>query len=239
MLMSPHLLLVDDEWKVRSFLAGQLSQRGYEVTQAGNEAEMRQVLGSSKVNLVVLDILLPGKDGLSICRELRSSSSVPLIILTTRSETTDRVVGLEMGADDYLSKPVDLHELDARIRAVLRRCQRDLPNWREDHEATLGFVGWTLNKRKRQLRSPDGTLIDLSRGEFNLLAALAERSQRVLSRDQLLEVTRGVEAECYDRSIDMLISRIRRKLRKGPDGAEFIRTVRGDGYMFVQPVHRG
>ena len=239
MEMSQHLLFVDDDRKLRSFLSAQLSQRGYEVTQACNETEMRRVLGSAKVSLIVLDIVLPDKDGLAICRELRSSSAIPVIILTARSEPTDRVVGLEMGADDYLSKPVDLHELEARIRAVLRRCAGNRADSAEDDRATLGFEGWTLDKRQRRLRSPEGILVGLSRSEFNLLTALAERSQRVLSRDQLLEITRGIEAECFDRSIDMLISRIRRKLKADADGPELIRTVRGDGYMFALPVQKG
>ncbi len=237
--MAPHLLLVDDDWKLRSSLSAQLSQRGYRVTQASNEPEMRRVLGSTNVSLIVLDIVLPDMDGLSICRELRSSSAIPMIIHTARSEPTDRVVGLEMGADDYVSKPADLHELDARIRAVLRRCCGEPAPRDEDRQATLGFDGWILDKCKRQLRSREGTLVGLSRSEFNLLAAMAERAQRVLSRDQLLEITRGIEAECFDRSIDMLISRIRRKLKADENGPELIRTVRGEGYMFARPVQKG
>jgi len=237
--MSPHLLFVDDDWEFRTAVSAKLSRRGYRVTEARNETEMHHVLRSAEVNVILLDVVLPGKDGLTICRELRSSSTIPLIILTARSEPTDRVVGLEMGADDYLSKPVDLHELEARIRAVLRRCHGSPSARRDEPQPNLRFNGWHLDKHKRQLRSPEGSLIDLSRSEFNLLAALAERSQRVLSRDQLLEITRGIEAECFDRSIDMLISRIRRKIKPDSDGAEIITTVRGDGYMFALPVSRG
>jgi two-component system, OmpR family, response regulator len=233
----PRLLVVDDDREIRDLLSKLLSRRGYKVTTAREEAEMRQVLASSRVDLVILDIMLPGKDGLSLCRELRATKSLPIIMLTARGESADRIVGLELGADDYLPKPFDVRELEARIKAVLRRSAVEAG---ESSGKVSGgkfvFAGWTLDARLRQLTSPDGVLVSLTSGEFDLLLVLAERPQRILSRDQLMDLTRGRDATPFDRSIDIQVSRLRRKIEVSPKAPEIIKTVRGGGYLFTPSV---
>jgi two-component system, OmpR family, response regulator len=233
----PRLLVVDDDREIRDLLSKLLSRRGYKVTTAREEVEMRQVLASSRVDLVILDIMLPGKDGLSLCQELRATQSLPIIMLTARGEPADRIVGLELGADDYLPKPFDVRELEARIKAVLRRSAGEAGETSgKVAGAKFVFAGWTLDARLRQLTSPDGVLVSLTSGEFDLLLVLAERPQRILSRDQLMDLTRGRDATPFDRSIDIQVSRLRRKIEVSPKTPEIIKTVRGGGYMFTPAV---
>jgi two-component system, OmpR family, response regulator len=236
----PRLLVVDDDREIRDLLSALLSRRGYKVVTAREEQEMRQILESSRVDLIILDLMLPGKDGLAICRELRATKAIPIIMLTARGEPTDRIVGLEMGADDYLPKPFEVRELEARIKAVLRRSGASVSS--SNPESTLGapfiFAGWTLDARQRQLLSPEGVLVDLTSGEFDLLLVFAERPQRVLSRDQLMDLARGREATAFDRSIDVQVSRLRSKIEGDPKVPELIKTVRSSGYIFTPAVQR-
>jgi two-component system, OmpR family, response regulator len=234
----PHLLVVDDDREIRDLLTTLLSRRGYKVITAREEHDMRHVIASSNVDLIILDLMLPGKDGLALCRELRATKSIPIIMLTARGDPTDRIVGLEIGADDYLPKPFDVRELEARIKAVLRRSSIEADNSQGTLGAKFAFAGWTLDARQRQLTSPRGTLIDLTSGEFDLLLVFAERPQRILSRDQLIDLARGRDATSFDRSIDVQVSRLRRKIE--PDGKtpELIKTVRGSGYLFTPAVER-
>jgi two-component system OmpR family response regulator len=234
----PCLLVVDDDQEIRDLLSALLSRRGYRVVTARQEQEMHQILSASRVDLVILDLMLPGKDGLVICRELRASSSVPIIMLTARGDPTDRIVGLEVGADDYLPKPFDVRELEARIRAILRRTVRD-GNDKEPSVATkFVFDGWTLDPRHRQLFAPEGALVELTSGEFDLLCVFVERPQKTLTRDQLLDLTRGRDAAPFDRSIDIQVSRLRRKIELDAKAPEIIKTVRSSGYLFTPKVQR-
>jgi two-component system OmpR family response regulator len=198
---------------------------------------MRKVMQDSSIDLVVLDAMLPGKDGFTICRELRASGEVPIIMLTAAGDETDRIVGLEMGADDYVAKPFNPRELLARMRAVLRRAARPR-NAEEPAGGRLSFAGWTLDVDRRQLLSPEGAIVTLSTGEFDLLLAFAEHPQRVLSRDQLLDLARGRGPSPFDRSIDVQVSRLRRKIEPDPRMPTMIATVRGGGYVFTAPVER-
>lgn len=232
---SPHILVVDDDRDIRELLSRFLVRSGLRVSVARDSREMEQRLRDSRIDLVVLDLMLPGKDGLTICRELRAGAATPVIMLTAMGEATDRIVGLELGADDYLAKPFEPRELLARIRAVLRRYETPGPI-QESNARLLGFAGWTLDLARRRLTSGDGTLVSLSGGEFDLLLALAERPRRVLSRDQLLDLTRGRSASPFDRSIDVLVSRLRRKVESNPETPDLILTVRGGGYMLATEV---
>jgi two-component system, OmpR family, response regulator len=232
----PRLLVVDDDREIRDLLSVLLTRRGYKVATAGDDQEMREVLASSRVDLIILDLMLPNKDGLTICRELRAANAIPIIMLTARGEPTDRIVGLEIGADDYLPKPFEVRELEARIKAVLRRSSTS------SSDGTLGvrlmFAGWTLDARLRQLLSPEGVVVELTSGEFDLLLVFAERPQRVLSRDQLMDLARGREATAFDRSIDVQVSRLRRKIEGVDTISELIKTVRSSGYIFTPTVQR-
>jgi two-component system, OmpR family, response regulator len=234
----PHLLVVDDDREIRSLLTRLLSRRGYRVTTAREEQEMQEALISSRIDLVILDIMLPGKDGLTLCRELQASKSIPVIMLTARGEATDRIIGLEVGADDYLAKPFDVRELEARIRAVLRRTPAERAGSNGDGKPIFAFSGWRLDARQRHLFSPEGAMVDLTSGEFDLLLAFVERPQRVLSRNQLLDLARGRDAAPFDRSIDVQVSRLRRKIEADPRTPELIKTVRSGGYMFTSVVER-
>lgn len=233
---SPHILVVDDDREIRDLLSRFLRKHGFRVTAAAEGREMRKVLESGKFDLVVLDLMLPGEDGLSLCRWLRSTSPVPVIMLTAVGEETDRIIGLEMGADDYLAKPFNPRELLARIRAVLRRSE-GLPK-AEARKGILQFDGWRLDADRRELYRPDNELVPLTSGEYDLLAALVERAQRVLTRDQLLDLTRGRNTVPFDRSIDVQISRLRRKIEVDPREPARIKTVRGGGYVFAPEVTR-
>ena len=232
----PHILMVDDDREIRDLVQRFLRKHDYRITTAGEGQEMRKVLQSGHFDLIVLDLMLPGEDGLSLCRWVRSTSSLPVIMLTAMADDTDRIIGLEMGADDYLPKPFNPRELLARIRAVLRRVETEGPNRYTATQRILLFEGWRLNTARRELFRPDGSLVPLTSGEFDLLLALAERPRRVLTRDQLLDLTRGREAIPFDRSIDVQVSRLRRKIEDDPAEPARIKTVRGGGYLFSPTV---
>jgi two-component system OmpR family response regulator len=233
---APRILMVDDDPGIRDVVSDFLGKHGYAVETAGDSREMEQVLERGPVDLIVLDVMLPGEDGLAICRRLTSSDCPPIIMLSAMGEDTDRIVGLELGADDYLSKPCNPRELLARVRAVLRRAEQ------RGSQAGVGagceFAGWRLDLVRRELRSPDGVVVNLSSGEFSLLRAFVERPQRVLTRDQLLDFARGPDSDAFDRAIDVQISRLRRKLDDGASGQDLIRTIRNEGYMFTAKVRR-
>ena len=237
---SQHILVVDDDREIRDLTARFLRKHGYRVDTAANGREMDAQLAAGRYDLIVLDLMMPGEDGLSICRRLRADGAIPIVMLTALGEETDRIVGLEMGADDYLPKPFNPRELLARIKAVLRRsaaaassaaAQAVVPTGRR-----LSFEGWSLDLARRELFDPTGALVTLTAGEFDLLAAFAERPHRVLSRDQLLDLTRGREAGPFDRSVDVQLSRLRRKVETNPGEPALIKTVRGGGYVFAANV---
>jgi two-component system OmpR family response regulator len=239
MAKTPHILVVDDDREIRSLVAQLLRKHGFRVTDAADGREMMQALDGGRFDLAVLDLMLPGEDGLSLCRRVRAGSALPIIMLTAMGEETDRIVGLEMGADDYLPKPFNPRELLARIRAVLRRSAGEAPEPAETAGGGMRvFEGWSLDLAKRELRAPDGTLVPLTAGEYDLLAAIVERPGKVLSRDQLLDLTRGRDAAPFDRSVDVQISRLRRKLEPDPKEPQIIKTVRGGGYVFACEVTR-
>ncbi len=240
---TPHLLVVDDDREIRSLVAQFLTKHGYRVTGVRDGAEMMRTLDGARVDLIVLDLMLPGEDGLSLCRRLRATpqtAQTPVIMLTAMGEETDRIVGLEMGADDYLAKPFSPRELLARIKAVLRRVSAPPVAGAPAAAGTvLRFEGWSLDLTKRELRSPDGVLVQLSAGEYDLLVAFVEHPQRVLTRDQLLDLARGRSAVPFDRSIDVQVSRLRRKIEPDPAEPTLIKTVRGGGYLFTPTVGSG
>ena len=227
----PRILVVDDEPSLREVLCDYLDQHGYEPMQAASAAEMDRVISKSPPDLIVLDMMMPGEDGLSVCRRL-SGKGVPIVMLSAMGEDTDRIIGLELGADDYLTKPCNPRELLARIRAVLRR-----PRDESGDPVALRFAGWRLDLLRRELFSPTGEAIALSTGEFNLLRAFVESPARILTRDQLLERARGPEADVFDRAMDVQISRLRKKLDDG-SGRDLIVTHRGEGYLFDARVER-
>jgi len=235
---TPHLLLVDDERSIREPLAHYLQKNGFRVTQAGDAAAARTRLSAYAIDLVVLDIMMPGEDGLSLCRHIRERGELPVILLTARSEETDRVVGLEMGADDYVVKPFSPRELAARIKTVLRRAGSGSGRQRPPESGAYGFAGWVLKSGERALVGRDGVSVALSTGEFNLLLALVLRPRQVLTRDQLLDLTQGREAAAFDRSIDNQVSRLRRKIETDPKNPELIKTVWGGGYTLAAEVTR-
>lgn len=232
-----HLLICDDDAELRRLLADFLHRKGYTVSVAADGRELLRLLRTTpSIDLVVLDIMMPGQTGLEICRDLRASSTMPILMLTSRGEETDRIVGLEMGADDYMSKPFSPNELLARIRALLRRSRMAAGATVPLQKRAFEFEGWRLALARRELRNPAGVIIDLSSGEYDLLVALLEAPERVLSREHLLETVRHRAATTFDRSIDVQISRLRRKIDSGENGESFIKTVRGAGYMFVPTV---
>jgi len=239
MALKPHILLVDDERMIRDPLAAYLQKNGYRVTDAADARSARRALESSAIDLLVLDIMMPGEDGLSLCRHVREIGDLPIILLTARSEETDRIVGLEMGADDYVVKPFSPRELVARIKAILRRASAG--NRRDAAPATglYRFGEWVLNSADWTLTGPDEIAIPLSTADYRLLLAFLERPRQVLSRDQLLDLTQGREANPFDRAIDNQISRLRRKIEPDPKSPSFIKTVWGGGYMLSADVIRG
>ena len=232
----PHILIVDDDRDICALVSKFLAEYGYRVSAAASGDAMRQTLATAHIDLVVLDIMLPGKDGLSLCRELRTDGRLPIIMLTAIGGETDRIVGLEMGADDYLAKPFGPRELLARIRAVLRRTAIPFSGSELDRARVFEFAGWRLDAARRQLHSPAGALVDLRAAEFDLLLVLVERPQRVLSREQLLDLARGRATTPFDRSIDVHISRLRKRIEDDPKEPAIIKTVRSGGYVFAAPV---
>ena len=231
-----HILVVDDDREIRDLLGRFLARHGYRVTAVRDGTEMRRALADWRIDLVILDVMLPGEDGLTLCRNLRATSQIPVIMLTMMGEETDRIVGLEMGADDYLPKPFNPRELLARLKAVLRRARSGAGGPAPAGRRILKFAGWRLDPGLRRLWSPGGLVVDLSGGEFDLLLALVERPGRVLSRDQVLDLTHGRSEIPFDRSVDMQVSRLRRKIESNPREPELITTVRGGGYVFTAEV---
>ncbi len=233
-----HLLLVDDDREIRDLVVRFFEKHGYMMTTAKDGREMRQALADWRIDLIILDLMLPGEDGLTLCRELRSKSDIPIIMLTAMGEETDRIIGIEMGADDYVPKPFSPRELLARVKAVLRRARNVSGRDRPKTAAVLRFSGWTLDQARRRLVSPDGVVVELSAGEFALLVAFVEHPQHVLNREQLLDLSRGRSAVPFDRSIDVQVGRLRRKIEADPASPELIKTVRGGGYIFTAPIER-
>ncbi len=232
----PHILIVDDDREIRELVARHLRKNGFQVDTAEDGIEMRKVLKTARIDLIVLDRVMPGEDGLSLCRELRKTSDTPVILLTLLGSDTDRIVGLEVGADDYVTKPFNPEEIVARIRAVLRRSNLLPPVMRQTLGRSILFAGWTLDCRSRRLTSPNGLVITLTDGEFDLLRVFAERPGIILTRDQLLDLTSGRQPGVFDRSVDMQIARLRRKLSAHTDASDIIKTIRQQGYMFTADV---
>ncbi|MCE2493505.1 MAG: response regulator [Alphaproteobacteria bacterium] len=235
---SPHVLVVDDHRDIREPLARYLEKHDVRVTAVDSSAAARRALRKAAVDLVVLDIMMPGEDGLLLCRHLRETTRIPVILLTAMAEDTDRIVGLEVGADDYVTKPFNPRELLARIKAVIRRTQ-SLPPDREPRSAGMyRFDRWSLDTSRRELVDEAGVVTPLSTGEFRLLVVLLERPGMVLSRDQLLDLTRGRRAAPFDRAVDNQVSRLRRKIERDPRSPKLITTVWGGGYRFTGKVER-
>ena len=236
--MTSHILAIDDDPAIRQLVADYLGQNDLRVTAVASGAEMVQALAQHAIDLVVLDLRLAGEDGMQLARKLREQGATPIIIVTGKHDEADRVMGLEIGADDYVTKPFSPRELLARIRAVLRRYQtaREILPGRDEKRRAYRFEGWELNLGSRRLSSPEGRRIELTNGELNLLQAFCAASQRVLSREQLLDLSRLNGAEVYDRSIDVQILRLRRKIEPDPARPRYIRTERGFGYVFNVPV---
>lgn len=231
---SAHILIIDDDREIRRLVARFLGENGMRATAVADASEADEALAAGRFDLVVLDLMLPGEDGMSIARRLRQSGNMPILMLTARGEEIDRIVGLEVGADDYMAKPFSPRELLARIRAVLRRTGErgdEAPKPRN-----FRFAGWRVDALRRELYRPDGAMIPTTDAEFDLLAAFLERPQRVLSREQLLDLARGRTAQLFDRSIDVAVMRLRRKIEPDPTKPEIIRTVRNGGYMFAADV---
>jgi len=231
-----HVLVVDDDAEIRNLIAEYLTRSGLRVSVARDGGEMREALEVSRVDLVVLDLMLPGEDGLALCRDLRAKSNLPVVMLTARGDELDRIIGIEMGADDYLAKPFNPRELLARIKSVLRRA-RSLPELPSEARR-VRFAGWTLDLVTRNLESPDGMLVPLSGTEFRLLKVLLEHPHRVLGRNQLLDLTLGREATPFDRTIDVQLSRLRQRLGEDAREPKIIKTVRNEGYVLAAAVER-
>jgi two-component system OmpR family response regulator len=242
MAQKPHILLVDDERSIRDPLGNFLQKNGYRVTAAADADAARRSLGANAIDLLILDIMMPGEDGLSLCRHVREKGDMPIILLTARSEETDRIVGLEMGADDYVVKPFSPRELVARIKAILRRAGAGATSGQGRESAApprkFLFGDWALNTDDWTLTGADGVAIPLSTADYRLLLAFLERPRQVLTRDQLLDLTQGREANPFDRAIDNQISRLRRKIEQDPKAPALIKTVWGGGYMFSVDVNR-
>ncbi|MEM9626520.1 MAG: response regulator [Pseudomonadota bacterium] len=233
---TPHILVVDDHRDIRDLVAKYLDKNGYRVSVADGGVAMKKTLATSSIDLVVLDAMMPGEDGLTLCRDLRAEGDMPVIMLTAMAEETDRVVGLEIGADDYLTKPFNPRELLARIKAVLRRTN-SLPRQNEQiSDGRLAFDRWILDSNQRELIGEDGVAVPLSTADFHLLSAFLKHPKMVLSRDQLLDLTQGRAATAFDRSIDNQVSRLRRKIEADPKKPEIIKTVWGGGYSFAAEV---
>jgi two-component system, OmpR family, response regulator len=234
-----HILVVDDDREIRELLASYLEKNGMRATVAANGREMRKVLEQFSFDLIVLDLMMPGEDGLTLCRELRAGKwkAVPILMLTARNEETDRIIGLEMGADDYLTKPFAVRELLARIKSILRRTRMLPPNMQvEEALQFITFGDWRLDTTGRHLLDTEDTMVALSGAEYRLLRVFLDHPQRVLTRDQLLNLTQGRDADAFDRSIDLLISRLRQRLRDDAREPRYIKTLRSEGYVFSVAV---
>lgn len=238
MAEAEHILVVDDDPDTREELEQYLAGKGFRVTTADGGAAMRQVLERDPADLIILDLRMPGEDGLTLTSSIRKTSDAGIIILTGTGDEVDHVVGLELGADDFVSKPADLRQLLARIRSVLRRVGSGSGERAGEQAPVLAFADWTLDLAARQLTSPQGSEVSLTTAEFDLLAGMAKRANRVLSRDQLLDMIHGRAWSPYDRSVDNLVSRLRRKVEADAKAPKLIKTVRGVGYVFTQKVER-
>jgi two-component system OmpR family response regulator len=236
MTKSPHILVIEDDREISALVTRYLRANECRVTALADGRGVERVMDGHRVDLIVLDLMLPGEDGLSICKRLRTNSHVPIIMLTAKGDEVDRILGLEMGADDYLSKPFNPRELLARVRAVLRRSDAMALNPALPGARVLAFLGWRIDRVVRELHTADGTRVVLTDAEFSLLQALCERPGRVLTRDQLLDVTQGRSAGAFGRSIDILVSRLRRKIEDDPHHPRIIKTVRSGGYVFTPEV---
>jgi two-component system OmpR family response regulator len=235
---SDSILVVDDDPDIVSLLTSYLNKNGYRGIGASGGKEMRRALERYQVDLVVLDLMMPGEDGLDLCRDIRSRSNLPVVMLTARAEDTDRIVGLEVGADDYVCKPFNPRELLARIRAVLRRA-RALPDHKTPSDGDgFRFGRWEVDTRTRSLKDSDDVMVPLGSAEYDLLMVFLNYPNRVLDRDRLMDLTRGRDAAPFDRSIDMQVSRLRRRLGSDEQNPEYIKTVRSQGYLFVPQVER-
>jgi two-component system OmpR family response regulator len=230
------ILIVDDDPEIRQLLVDYLVRNGFDAVPARNGREMAQAMERHAIDLVVLDLMLPDTDGLVLCRDLRARSNIPVLMLTARGEEADRIVGIEMGADDYLVKPFSPRELLARIKGILRRTRSLPPNLKPDTQRCLAFAGWKLDTATRVLTGSDGVATPLSGAEYRLLRILLDHPNRVLNRDQLVELIHGREAEPYDRAIDVQISRLRQRLNDDGREARLIKTVRGEGYLLAAAV---
>ncbi|WP_454675440.1 response regulator [Achromobacter pestifer] len=234
-----HVMIVDDDREIRELAGNFLKKNGMTVTLAADGRQMRSLLEGLSVDLIVLDIMMPGDDGLVLCRELRSGKHrrIPILMLTARSDDMDRVIGLEMGADDYLVKPFVARELLARIKAILRRTRMLPPNFQVTEPGReIAFGDWRLDTTSRHLLDADGTIVSLSGAEYRLLRVFLDHPQRVLNRDQLLNLTQGRDADFFGRSIDLLVSRLRQRLREDAREPQYIKTVRSEGYVFAAAV---
>jgi two-component system OmpR family response regulator len=235
-MASPNILVVEDDRETRALIAKYLTANACNVTTASDGREMEKVLADRRVDLLILDLMLPGEDGLSLCRKVRANSQLPIIMLTARGEDVDRILGLEMGADDYLAKPFNPRELLARINAVLRRHAASLMSSTTNGASSLAFLEWHIDFRARELRNPAGARVAMTSAEFDLLRIFCERPGRIMSRESLLDLTQGRNAGSLERSIDVLVSRIRRKIESDPQDAKIIKTVRSGGYVFTPTV---
>ncbi|MDG2518478.1 response regulator [Lysobacter soli] len=234
-----HILVVDDDREIRQMVADYLRKNGLRASEAADGREMRAVLDTHAIDLIVMDVMMPGEDGLTLTRNLRASKhrAIPVVMLTAREDQTDRIIGLEMGADDYVTKPFAARELLARIKAVIRRTRMLPPNLQVTEAAQmLAFGRWRLDTTARHLLDPDGTVVALSGAEFRLLRVFLDHPNRVLNRDQLLNLTQGRDAELFDRSIDLLVSRLRQRLQDDAREQSYIKTVRSEGYVFSATV---
>ncbi len=234
----PHILVVDDDREIRDLLARFLERNRFRVTAVRDAREARRAWPANHFQLVVLDLMLPGEGGLELSRWMRAQSDVPIVMLTAMGEETDRIIGLELGADDYVPKPFNPRELLARIRAVLRRTAERSDRRPASQSGEWRFAGWTLEPARRRLLNPDKVEVPLTGGEYDLLMALVERANRVLTRDMLLDLLRGRQAGPFDRAIDVAVSRLRRKLDDDGRQAQLIKTVRGGGYVLAADVER-
>ncbi|MCB1971718.1 MAG: response regulator [Geminicoccaceae bacterium] len=235
---NPHILIVDDHREIRDLVGKYLGQHGFRTTTASGGEEARKLLRTGSFELVVLDIMMPGEDGLSLCRHLREATDIPVILLTAMAEETDRIVGLEIGADDYITKPFNPRELLARIKSVLRRTHALPPQREKLPDGVLRFERWKLDTAQRELIDENGVAVALSSADYRLLRAFIDHPGMVLTRDQLLDLTSGREARVFDRSIDNQVSRLRRKIEADPKQPTIIKTHWGGGYSFVAPVEK-
>lgn len=231
-----HLLVVDDDAEIRELLTRYLRENGYRVTAVADGRGMRSALAAGDPDLIVLDVMLPGEDGVSLCRSVRARSQVPIIMLTARGDETDRVVGLEVGADDYVPKPFSPRELLARVKSVLRRSKSLPPNLRREELRWFRFAGWLLDAVTRNLTAPDGVVVPLGATEFKLLRTLLDHPGQVLTRDQLIELMLSRDADPFDRALDVQVSRLRQRLREDAREPTIIKTVRGQGYVLAVVV---